>query len=121
MMPYIIGAAIAVVLGVIGFFVGSAYRQKADRTELGTAKDEARRILGDAIKNAETKKKEILIEAKDEVYQLRQEAERDIKERRSDVQRQERRLQQKEESLDRKIENREKKEELGAAKLAGLE
>ena len=92
-MPYIIGGSIAVILGVIGFFVGSVYRQRADRTELGTAKDEARRILGDAIKNAETKKKELLIEAKDEVYQLRQEAERDIKERRSDVQRSEHRLQ----------------------------
>ena len=121
MMPYIIGAAIAVVLGVIGFFVGSAYRQKADRTELGTAKDEARRILGDAIKNAETKKKEILIEAKDEVYQLRQEAERDIKERRSDVQRSEHRLQQKEESLDKKIENLEAKEEKLALKAKEIE
>ncbi len=110
-MPYLIGAIIAVVLGVVGFFGGSAYRQKADRTELGTAKDEARRILNDAIKNAETKKKELLIEAKDEVYQLRQEAERDIKERRSDVQRSEHRLQQKEESLDRRTENLEAKEE----------
>ncbi len=110
-MPYIIGGVIALVLGVVGFFGGSAYRQKADRNELGTAKEEARRILSDAIKNAETKKKEILIEAKDEVYQLRQEAERDIKERRSDVQRSEHRLQQKEESLDKKIENLEAKEE----------
>ncbi len=110
-MPYIIGGIIALVLGVVGFFGGSAYRQKADRNELGTAKEEARRILSDAIKNAETKKKEILIEAKDEVHQLRQEAERDIKERRSDVQRSEHRLQQKEESLDKKIENLEAKEE----------
>ena len=121
MMPYIIGGSIAVVLGVIGFFTGSAYRQKADRTELGTAKDEARRILGDAIKNAETKKKEILIEAKDEVYQLRQDAERDIKERRSDVQRSEHRLQQKEEALDKKIENLETKEEKLALKAKEID
>lgn len=110
-MPYLIGGIIAAVLGVIGFFTGSAYRRKADSTELGSAKEEARRILNDAIKNAETKKKELLIEAKDEVYQLRQEAERDIKERRSDVQRSENRLQQKEEALDRKIDNIEAKEE----------
>ncbi len=121
MMPYFIGGSIAVVLGVIGFFVGSAYRQRADRTELGTAKDEARRILGDAIKNAETKKKELLIEAKDEVYQLRQEAERDIKERRSDVQRSEHRLQQKEEALDKKIENLEAKEEKLALKAREID
>ena len=115
-MPYIIGGIVALVLGVSGFFIGSAYRSKADRTELGTAKDEARRILSDALKNAETKKKELLIEAKDEVYRLRQEAEKDIKERRSDVQRSEHRLQQKEESLDRKIENYEAKEEKLAQK-----
>lgn len=116
MLPYIIGGVAAVVLGVVGFFSGSAYRKNADRTELGTAKDEARRILSDAVKNAETKKKELLIEAKDEVYALRQEAEKDIKERRSDVQRNEHRLQQKEESLDRKLENLEAKEEKLAQK-----
>ncbi len=120
-MPYIIGGVIAVVLGVVGFFTGSAYRRKADSTELGTARDEARRILSDAIKNAETKKKELLIEAKDEVYQLRQEAERDIKERRSDIQRSENRLQQKEEALDRKIDNIEAKEEKLSQKAKEIE
>ncbi len=120
-MPYLIGGIIAAVLGVIGFFGGSAYRKNADKTELGTAKDEARRILSDAIKNAETKKKELLIEAKDEAYQLRQEAERDIKERRSDVQRSEHRLQQKEENLDRKTENLEAKEEKLAQKSKEIE
>lgn len=115
-MPYIIGAVIAVVLGVVGFIGGSAYRKNADKTELGSAKDEARRILNDAIKNAETKKKELLIEAKDEVYQLRQETEKDLRERRSDVQRSEHRLQQKEEALDKKIENYEAKEEKLALK-----
>ena len=120
-MPYIIGGVIAVVLGVVGFFTGSAYRRKADSTELGTARDEARRILSDAIKNAETKKKELLIEAKDEVHQLRQEAERDIKERRSDIQRSENRLQQKEEALDRKIDNIEAKEEKLSQKAKEIE
>ena len=121
MMPYIIGGVIAVVLGVIGFFTGSAYRRKADSTELGSARDEARRILSDAIKNAETKKKELLIEAKDEVHQLRQEAERDIKERRSDIQRSENRLQQKEEALDRKLDNIEAKEEKLSQKAKEIE
>ena len=120
-MPYIVGGIAAVVLGVIGFFVGSAYRSRADKTAVGTAKEEARRILNDAIKNAETKKKELLIEAKDEVHQLRQETERDLRERRSDIQRSENRLQQKEEALDRKIENLEAKEEKLVLKAKEIE
>ena len=120
-MPYLIGGIVAVILGVVGFFGGSAYRRKADKTAIGTAKEEARRILNDAIKNAETKKKELLIEAKDEVFQLRQETEKDLRERRSDVQRSENRLQQKEEALDRKIENLEAKEEKLALKAKEIE
>lgn len=120
-MPYIIGGIAALVLGIIGFFGGSAYRSRADKTAVGTAKEEARRILNDAIKNAETKKKELLIEAKDEVHQLRQETERDLRERRSDIQRSENRLQQKEEALDRKIENLEAKEEKLALKAKEID
>ena len=120
-LPYVIGGAVAIVLGVVGFFSGSAYRAKADKTAVGTAKEEARRILNDAIKNAETKKKELLIEAKDEVFKLRQETEKDLRERRSDVQRSENRLQQKEEALDRKIENLEAKEEKLALKAKEID
>ncbi len=120
-MPYVIGGVVAVVLGVVGFFGGSAFRAKADKTAIGTAKEEARRILNDAIKNAETKKKELLIEAKDEVFKLRQETEKDLRERRSDVQRSENRLQQKEEALDRKIENLEAKEEKLALKAKEID
>ncbi len=121
MLPYIIGGVVAAVLGVIGFFGGSAYRQKSDKIAVGSARDEARRILNDAIKTAETKKKELLIEAKDEVFQLRQETERDLRERRSDVQRSENRLQQKEEALDKKIENLEAKEEKIALKAKEID
>ncbi|MBQ6815990.1 MAG: ribonuclease Y, partial [Clostridia bacterium] len=67
------------------------------------------------------KKKELLIEAKDEVFQLRQETERDLRERRSDVQRSENRLQQKEEALDKKIENLEAKEEKIALKAKEID
>jgi ribonuclease Y len=108
---YLIFGAIAVVLGIIGFVVGQFYRRKSAEASIGSAEAEAKRILGDAIKNAETKKKEMLIEAKDEIFQMRQETDRDLRERRSEVQRQEHRLQQKEESLDKKIENLELKEE----------
>ena len=108
---YIIFGVVAVLLGVVGFIVGTVVRRKSDERTIGSAKDEARRILSEAMKTAETKKKEALLEAKDEIHQLRSETEKDLRERRSDVQRQEHRLQQKEETLDRKIENLEAKEE----------
>ena len=108
---YVIFGAIALVLAIIGFAVGQFYRRKSAEASIGSAEAEAKRILGDAIKTAETKKKEMLIEAKDEIFQMRQETDRDLRERRSEVQRQEHRLQQKEESLDKKIENLEAKEE----------
>ena len=108
---YIILAVVAVVLAVVGFFAGSAYRRKTSEATLGSAEEEAKRILSDAMKTAEAKKKEALVEAKDEIFKLRQDADKDIRERRSEVQRQEHRLQQKEETLDRKIDNLEVKEE----------
>ena len=111
MLPYIIGGAVAVVLGVVGFAVGMSYRRKSDDKAIGSAKEEAKRILNDAMKTAETKKKELLVEAKDEVLRLRQENDKELRERRSDIQRQEHRLQQKEENLDKKIDNLEAKEE----------
>ncbi|MBR2044450.1 MAG: ribonuclease Y [Clostridia bacterium] len=110
-LPYIIGGAVAVVLGVVGFFIGMSYRRKSDDKTIGSAKEEAKRILTDAMKSAETKKKELLVEAKDEVLRLRQENDKELRERRSDIQRQENRLQQKEENLDKKIDNLEAKEE----------
>ncbi|MBO4467659.1 MAG: ribonuclease Y, partial [Clostridia bacterium] len=110
-MPYIIGAAVAVVLGIVGFACGSAFRKKSAEKAIGSAEEEAKRILNDALKTAETRKKEALIEAKDEIHQLRQETEKDLRERRSEVQRQEHRLLQREETLDKKTDNLEAKEE----------
>ena len=66
---------------------------------------------------AAPKKKETIIEAKDEIHKLRTDADREIKERRTEVSRQERRLVQKEESLDKKMDNLEAKEELLQKKL----
>ena len=110
-LPYLIGGIVALLCGVIGFVSGSLYRRKSAEATIGSAEDEARRILSEAMKTAETKKRETLLEAKDEIHNLRQETERDLRERRSEVQRQEHRIQQKEESLDRKTENLEAKEE----------
>lgn len=120
-MPYLIMGAVAVLLAIIGFFAGSDFRRKSAEKTIGSAEDEAKRILNDAMKTAETKKKESLLEAKDEIHQLRQETERDLRERRSEVQRQEHRLQQKEESLDKKTDNLEAKEEKLALRSKDIE
>ena len=108
----VICGVVALVIGLlIAFPLGVQYRKRVAEAELGSAEEEAKRLLSDAIKTAESKKKEALVEAKDEIYKMRADADKELKERRSETQRQERRLQQKEESLDRKTENLEKKEE----------
>ncbi|MBQ4312599.1 MAG: DUF3552 domain-containing protein, partial [Clostridia bacterium] len=86
-------------------------RQQIAEATIGSAEEEAKRIITDAYKSAEAKKKEVLLEGKDEIHRLRNESDRELRERRNEVQRQERRIQQKEESLDKKLENYEKKEE----------
>lgn len=110
-MWYIIEGVAAVVVAVLAFVLGSLYRRKTAETTIGSAEDEARRILNDAMKNAEAKKKEAILEAKDEIIKSRTETEKELRERRSEVQRQEHRIQQKEEAIDRKVENLEAKEE----------
>ena len=109
-MWYIIEGVAAVVVAVIAFVLGSAHRRRTAEAAIGSAEDEARRILNDAMKNAEAKKKEAILEAKDEIIRSRNETEKELRERRAEVQRQEHRIQQKEESLDRKVENLEVKE-----------
>lgn len=113
--------AAAVLFGVISFFLGVAYRKKVSEAEIVSAEEEAKRIVNDAIKTSETKKKEALIEAKDEIYKLRTDAEKEIRELRSEVQRQERRLQQKEETLDKRADNLEKKEDRVTESLKDVE
>ncbi|MDD7344556.1 MAG: ribonuclease Y, partial [Ruminococcus sp.] len=88
---------------------------------IGSATEEATRIVNQAVQTAENKKRESILEAKDEIHALRSEADRDIKERRAEVQRQERRIIQKEETLDKKTENIEKKEETLNAKLKDVD
>lgn len=114
-------AVFAVIFGVVGFFVGQAYRKKVAEAAIGSANQEATRIINQALTTAEQKKKEAILEAKDEIHKQRTETERDLRERRSEVQRQERRIIQKEESLDKKTANLEKKEETLNKKLKDAE
>ena len=103
---------------LIGALIGILYRKKVGEREIGSAEAEATRIINEAIRGGENKKKEMLLEAKDEIHKSRTEYEKEVKERRSELNKQERRLQQKEESLDKKSETYERKEEDLSRKLA---
>ena len=119
---YIIATIVAVVVvGVICFLLGISYRKKVSEKEISSAEEEARRIINEAIKSSESKKREALVEAKEEILRNRSEYEKEVKAQKADLQKQERRLQQKEENIDRKTENIEKKEEALAQKHADLE
>ena len=122
MLPYILTGVIAFVVAlVIGIPSGVLYRKKVAEKEIISAEEEAKRIINEAIKGAESKKREALVEAKEEILAERTNFDREVKERRSELQEQERRLQQKEETLERKLENVERKEESYNARLANLE
>ncbi len=101
----------AAILAILAFFMGVAYRKKVAENAIGSAEKEAKKILNDALKTCENKKKEMLLEAKDEIHKNRLEFDKEIKERRNETQRTEKRLLQKEENLDKKLENLEKREE----------
>ena len=113
--------ACVVAAAAAGVLVGIVYRKKVAEATIGSAQQEATRIVNDAVSKAESKKKEAILEAKDEIHRQRTELEKELRERRSEVQRQERRLAQKEESLDRKTENIEKKDEQLTNKLKAAE
>ena len=113
-----IGAAAGLAIGIV---VGILIRKAAAERKIGSAETQARRILEDAIKNAESAKKESIISAKEEIFQMKKEADFDIKERRKEVSRLERRVTQKEETLDAKLDGMEKKEAKFAEKQAELE
>lgn len=102
---------VAAVAGALGFYFGGESRKRTAEAKIGSAEEEAKRIVNDAIKAAEQKRKETIIEAKDEAFKLKSEADKEIKDRRAEVSRQERRMDQKEEALDKRTAAMERKEE----------
>ena len=97
------------VCGVVFFNVGVAHRKKIAEAEFGSAEEKAKAIVSDAERAAEARKRELMLEAKEENHKLRKELDSEVKERRSELNRQERRLNQKEETLDKKTDNLERK------------
>ena len=108
---YVLLVAGLLIVAFIFFLIGMLYRKKVAEREIGSAETEATRIINEAIKGGENKKREMLVEAKEEIHKSRTEYEKEVKERRADLQKQERRLQQKEESLDKKLDAFERKED----------
>lgn len=107
----IIGVVCALVFGFLGVLMGIQYRKKFAEAEIGSAEQEAKRIIEEGSKVAEQKKKEALIEAKGEILKSKNELDKEIKDRRNEVSRLERRCVSREESLDRKLDQLEKKDE----------
>lgn len=100
----------------VTYFITVAYRKKVAEAKVGSAEDKAREIIDEAVKAAETKKRESMLEIKEESIRAKNDLDKEIRERRNEIQRNERRIVQKEENLDRKMEAIEKREASFAAK-----
>ena len=119
---------VKVILTLVGLIVGAAimfpiavtYRKRTAEKEIGSAEEEAKRIINESIKSAENKKREMLVEAKEEIHRSRTEYDKEVKDRRAELQKDERRLQQKEATLDRKTEQYERKDEELTRRLASV-
>ena len=110
-VPIIVGVLCALIFGVIGFVFGGEHRRKTSEKEIGSATQQATKIINNALNEAEATKKARLVEAKDEIHKLRHDADKEIRERRTEVQKQENRLNQREEYLDKRADSLEKKNE----------
>ncbi len=120
-MPIYISIPIALVALMIGIWGGYSYRRRVAEAKTGQAEDAVRKMIDEAQRRAEALKKETLLEAKEEVLQLRNDLERETRERRNELQRSERRLIQKEETLDKKLDIAEQKEQTLANKQRELQ
>ena len=114
MMPVIITIIVCVVILAIALPItwkaAIAKKTQEDAEKVGTAEEKARVIIDEAIKTAESTKRESLLEAKEQSLAAKNEVDREIKERRAEITKQERRIQTKEDALDRKTDAMEKRE-----------
>ena len=111
MLQIVIAVIVSVVVtAVVTGLLVSNYHKKTTAATIGNAQDKAREIIDEALKTAETKKRESLLEVKEESIRTKNELDKEIKERRAEAQRYERRVQQKEENIDKKAEAIEKRE-----------
>ena len=121
-----IGAFIGIIAGaiilsvVIAVVITSNYLKKSAANTIGNAEDKAREIIDEAVKTAESEKREASIKAKEESIRIKNETDREVKERRAEVQRSEHRIQQKEEAIDKKTDALERREQSISAREDNL-
>ncbi len=108
--------ATLVVTAIVTVVILNQLQQKKADSKVGSAEEKARAIIDDAVKTAETKKRESLLEVKEESIKTKNELDREIKERRAEISRTERRVEQKESNLDKKLEAIERREASFSAK-----
>ena len=117
MLQIVIAVVITlIVTAVLTYFITTAYHKNVANAKIGNAEDRAREIIDEAVKTAETKKREAMLEAKEETIRVKNDLDKEVKERRAEIQRSERRVVQKEENLDKKLESIERREAGFAAK-----
>lgn len=111
MLPYIITAVVSVIItALIVWFTAALYQKKSANSKIGNAEEKARGIIDEAVKTAEEKKRESMLEIKEESIKAKNDLDKEIKERRNEISRNERRIVQKEENVDKKLEAIEKRE-----------
>ena len=111
-----VAAVLVIVAAVVSHFVTVSNLRKSAESKIGNAESRAREIIDDAVKTAEAKKKESLLEIKEESIKTKNELEKETKERRAELQRYEKRVLSKEESLDKKSDAIERREAAFTAK-----
>lgn len=120
MAPVIITVVVGILALVIGLLVGYILRKNIAEKTIGSAETKAKNLVLDAENRAEAIKKEMKLEAKEEIHKMRSDMEKEIRDRRNEVSRQEKRINQKEDYIDKKVENIEKKEESITKRENGL-
>ena len=126
--PIIIHVIVAVIAVIVTLLIAVplvsklavAKKVREDQTKIGTAEEQARGIIDEALKTAETKKREVLLEAQEENLKLKNEREKENRERRAELQKYEKRVLAKEESVEKKADNLERREGNLSAKEAKL-
>lgn len=111
MLPYIITAVVSIIItALVVWLAAASYQKKSANSKIGNAEEKARGIIDEAVKAAEEKKRESMLEIKEESIKAKNDLDKEIKERRNEISRNERRIVQKEENVDKKLEAIEKRE-----------
>ena len=111
MLPYIITAVVSIIItALVVWFAAASYQKKSANSKIGNAEEKARGIIDEAVKTAEEKKRESMLEIKEESIKAKNDLDKEIKERINEISRNERRIVQKEENVDKKLEAIEKRE-----------